>query len=160
FDEGLAEGGKGVFDPRGDDGVNLPGDQAVPLQAPQGLGQHLLRDPFDLPLQLAVAAGAARQGVDDEGGPLVGDQIEDALRAAISFQDRAFLFVRHDHLYTTFARRVAIRNLSRRGGKPNAKKAAGTGRGSAPFSRRQAAFRPFTLSSPFRYLISEPRFSS
>ena len=53
FDGRSAERCQGVFDLRGNDGVGLPFNEPISLQAAEDLGQHLLGHPADLPLELA-----------------------------------------------------------------------------------------------------------
>ena len=48
------QGGQRVLDLRRNYWVDLPLDEAVALQVPQGLDEHLLRDPLQLSLELAV----------------------------------------------------------------------------------------------------------
>jgi len=57
-------------------------DKTVPFQPAEGLGQHLLGYPADFSLELTVPLRTARQGVDDESRPAVGDQAQNPLRAA------------------------------------------------------------------------------
>ncbi len=46
------------------------------FHAPQGLGQHLLRNPLDHAFELAVATRAVEERVDDQAGPLVRDPVQ------------------------------------------------------------------------------------
>src|SRR5512133_2113238 len=50
--------------------------QAIALEAPQGLGEHFLRNPADLALKRSVTHGAAGENLDDEGGPFVSYAVE------------------------------------------------------------------------------------
>ena len=50
--------------------------QAVALEAAQSLREHLLRNPADRALQRRIAHGAARQDLNHERRPFVGNSIE------------------------------------------------------------------------------------
>ena len=51
-------------------------DQAVALEAAQGLGEHFLRNPADLALKGGVTHRAAGKNLDDERSPFVSNAIE------------------------------------------------------------------------------------
>ena len=89
FDEGAAQFREGVFHLGRDDRVNGPSHQAVAFQAAQSLGEHFLRDTANLALQFGVAFGAVGQDLDNEGGPFVGDAIEDEAGWALGIEDGA-----------------------------------------------------------------------
>jgi hypothetical protein len=89
LDEGAAEPGDGVFDLGRNDGMNGALDEAVALEAAQGLGEHFLGDTADLALELGVTFGAVSENLDDERGPFVGDAIEDEARRALGIEDGA-----------------------------------------------------------------------
>ena len=74
--EGLSESGERVLDAGRYDGERDPSDDPVGLQGAQRLSEHLLANPADRPLQFGVAQSAASQRVQDQGAPLVGDQVE------------------------------------------------------------------------------------
>jgi hypothetical protein len=50
--------------------------QTVALEAPQGLGKHFLRNASDFPLQRRVTHRPARENLDNEGRPFVGNAVE------------------------------------------------------------------------------------
>src|SRR5215510_7386488 len=50
--------------------------QAVAVEAAQGLGEHFLRNPADLALKRGVPHGAARENLDHERSPFVGNPIK------------------------------------------------------------------------------------
>jgi glyoxylase-like metal-dependent hydrolase (beta-lactamase superfamily II) len=85
--ERLPERGEPVFDARRDDVDHGPLDEAVRLHAAQGLGEHLLRDALDHPLQLAVSSWTVEQRVDDQAHPFVGDPIQGLARFAVLAED-------------------------------------------------------------------------
>jgi hypothetical protein len=62
-------------------------DQAVVLEAPQRLGQHLLADPADALHQLAMPARPLAQRGYDDDRPRVGDQRERRARGAVGEED-------------------------------------------------------------------------
>ncbi len=85
-DQGPAEGGKGVFDHRRDDGIDLARDEAVLLESPQGLGEHLLGDACDLALEFIVAQRPGGQAANYEGGPFIANPREDGAGGAAGIQ--------------------------------------------------------------------------
>ena len=50
--------------------------QTVALEAPQGLGKHLLGNTSDFSLQRRVTHRPARENLDDESGPFIRDSVE------------------------------------------------------------------------------------
>jgi len=50
--------------------------QPVAFEAPQSLGEHLLRNAADLTLQLGIPHGALSQDLNDQGCPLVRDSVK------------------------------------------------------------------------------------
>lgn len=74
---------QGVLDGYWDRCFDAPGDEAVPLETPQCLRQHLLRDAGDLATQLAEAVRAFCENSDDERRPSVADAMEGATRGAV-----------------------------------------------------------------------------
>ena len=64
-------------------GIDMARDQTIALQLAQGLGEHLLADAAHLPVQVPVALLAAGEEVDQQGGPLVGDEIQGLARGAL-----------------------------------------------------------------------------
>lgn len=87
FDESAAEPGEGVFDFRWHNRMDGAPNEAVALEAAQGLGEHFLRDAADLALELGITLGAVGQDLDDESGPFVGDAVEDEARGALGVED-------------------------------------------------------------------------
>lgn len=77
FDQSAPQGCEGVLDVRRYDGMDLACDEAVKLQASEGLGQHLLGHAADPPLQFSVAKSLFRERSDHESGPSIGDSVED-----------------------------------------------------------------------------------
>src|SRR5437870_7281063 len=75
---------EGILDFGWNNRVDRPPDQPIPLEAAQGLGQHLLRNAANLTLQFRIAMGAVAQDVNDKRRPLVGDTIKDKTRKATS----------------------------------------------------------------------------
>ncbi len=79
--------GERVFHAGRNHGINPAGDQAVAFEVAQSLGQHLLRDASNPPPQFAVPQRAWTEAVDHQRGPLVGDQFQHLLGAALGLQD-------------------------------------------------------------------------
>ena len=77
-----------VFHFRGNDRVDFAHNETIAFQAAESLREHFLGDAADGPAQLSVALRSICQDLDDEGGPFVGDPIEDDPRRALRFQDR------------------------------------------------------------------------
>src|SRR5690349_16491360 len=71
-----------VFYFRWHHGMDSALNQAIALKAAQSLGQHLLRNPADLPLQSSVTHGAACKNLNDERRPFVSNAIEHQPRRA------------------------------------------------------------------------------
>jgi len=69
-------------------------DNAIALERSQGLRQHLLRDPSNHPLELAVAPDTEAQGVDDQHGPAIGEQRQHLAGIAARVED-VWLKLRH-----------------------------------------------------------------
>ena len=88
FDQCSAKRGQSVFDLRRRDWVNLAAHQAIAFEAAQGLREHFLRDVTDLPLQRGISQGTARENLNDQGGPFVGNPIENEPRRTSGAQDR------------------------------------------------------------------------
>ena len=73
--------------PGRDLGIDDAFHEPVLLQVQEGLGEHLLADAVDLPLELTVALRPVGEEVDRERGPLVGDQVEHRPGRALGAQD-------------------------------------------------------------------------
>lgn len=65
--------------------MDLAQDQAVALQAAEGLREHLLRNSADLPKQPTVALRSVGQDVNDEGRPFIRDPIQHDPRRTLGF---------------------------------------------------------------------------
>ena len=65
-------------------GEDRAGQQAVFLQTPERLRQHLLRHVRQVTLHLPVPLRALAEDVKDDGRPLVPDQVEQAAGVALS----------------------------------------------------------------------------
>jgi len=76
LDEGLAEAGESILDPRRDLRVDVTGDQAVTFHPAQCLGQHLGGDVTELAAQLGKPHGAVAEQQHDKNGPFVADPVE------------------------------------------------------------------------------------
>ncbi len=81
--KGGTKGGQGVFDAGRHFGVNGAGNDAIPFQAAQVLGQHFLGDAFDGAAQFGEPFGSVFQQADDEDGPFVGDKVKYLARGAV-----------------------------------------------------------------------------
>jgi hypothetical protein len=81
--EGEAVVGEGVFDLRGDGGVDGAGDDAVGLELAEVLGEHLLGDAGDLAAQLGEAVGALVEPPEDQGFPLAAEDVEGGFDGAV-----------------------------------------------------------------------------
>src|SRR5437870_2470179 len=77
--QALAEGSQGVLDGEGSGPGDPAGDEPELLELAHRLREHLLGDPADRALQLAVAQRGLAEGADDEGTPLVDDGLEDLI---------------------------------------------------------------------------------
>src|SRR5688572_31564989 len=73
---GMLQGGQRILDFRRDHRVNLPLDEAVVLEVPQGLDEHLLGNPLQLPPELPVPLRLALERHDHEGTPPARDDLE------------------------------------------------------------------------------------
>lgn len=102
FAECLAERGEGVFDVGWDHVDHVSTDEAVGFHAAQGLGEHLLRDALDCAFELAVAAWAVEQCVDDQASPFVGEAFERLARLTVLIK----------HIGTDLSRCVHMQVLS------------------------------------------------
>ena len=89
----VAEVGQRVVDADRDGRRHGAGDQAVALQGAQGLGQHLLADPGQLPGQLGEPQRAVGERRDHQGHPLVGDPVEHQPARAVG-EERVELLLR------------------------------------------------------------------
>lgn len=89
--EGQRPVGQRVLDSRRHLGIDLPPDETILLERPQGGGQHLLRDVGDaLPQLVETHDGLLLQGVKDQHRPFVADAGKDipdrAIRGELAFQ--------------------------------------------------------------------------
>jgi len=67
--------------------MDFPLHEAVALEAAQSLGEHLLRNPADRALQLRITHRAARQDLNNERRPFVGNPVKHKSGRALRFQD-------------------------------------------------------------------------
>jgi hypothetical protein len=86
-DQCLAEVGEAVADVPSSSSV--PFDEAVTLQAPEGLGQDLARDAADQGDQFAVPSRLLVKAEEDERGPLVGEDLGREPGRAVGEEDRS-----------------------------------------------------------------------
>lgn len=89
--EGQRPVGQRVLDSRRHLGIDLPPDEAILLERPQGGCQHLLRDVGNAPPQLVETHdGRLLQGVKDQQRPFVADAGKDipdrAIRSELAYQ--------------------------------------------------------------------------
>lgn len=73
-----------VFDPGRNDGINLPLNEAIAFEHPQGLRQHLWCNPLDPAFELAETDAVRAQRTDYEMRPFIRQDIKDGLRWARS----------------------------------------------------------------------------
>jgi len=85
--QGPAKRGERILDHGGNDGIDLAGDEAILLEGPEGLGEHLLGNAGDLALKLVVAVGAEGQAAADEGRPFAADPCEQIAGRATGMED-------------------------------------------------------------------------
>lgn len=69
----------------------MAGDQAVSTESPQCLGEHLPADAADEIDQVAMTARALAEGVEDDDGPLVGDDFDGQPGGTVGQEDVAGL---------------------------------------------------------------------
>ena len=61
--------------------------QAVALEATQGLCQHFLGNPPNLPLQHGVPHRPARENLDDQSSPFIGNSVQHEPRGTLRVQN-------------------------------------------------------------------------
>ena len=62
--------------------------QAVALEAAQCLRQHFLGNPPNLPLQHGVPHRTARENLDDQSSPFIGNSVQHEPRGTLRVQNR------------------------------------------------------------------------
>jgi monoterpene epsilon-lactone hydrolase len=83
FNQRLSQRRERIFDDWRHDGMDDALDQAIAFHRPQGLREHLGRNAVDTFEYLAEPHRAFFQRIDDQGCPLIGDQLERMPRQAV-----------------------------------------------------------------------------
>src|SRR5437879_5137264 len=89
FDQSSSESREGIFNPRRNDRINLAIHQAIPFEAAESLGEHLLRNAANLAMNLCVTHRFFRQQLNNDRRPFVSDAFEDETRGALRVQNRS-----------------------------------------------------------------------
>ena len=76
FNQGSSQPRERVLYFRGHDGVNSPLHEAVALESAQCLRQHFLGNTSDFALQRGITHRSARQNLNNERCPFIGDSVE------------------------------------------------------------------------------------
>ena len=77
LNQGPAQSREGVFHFRRHDWMHFALHEAIALEAAQSLGEHLLRNPADRALEFGITHRSARQDLNNERRPLIGNPLED-----------------------------------------------------------------------------------